>query len=107
MKRNYGLQRKSEVDPSVRRFFPWGLFLVLAALLLLGTCDIRAHAEEDVWACYGSARYQAMYSNWPTCDDFCGKVKSYMQMHTEAEARAAAAEKHLPEWLIKKAEKCL
>lgn len=92
----------------MKKYFPWSLFLAMAIIIVV-LCGLlrQARGEEDVWACYGSARYQAMSSNWPQCNEFCGKVKSYLQTHTEAEGRAKAAELHLPNWLIRKAEKCL
>jgi hypothetical protein len=36
----------------------------------------------------------------------CQFVRDYVRKHGEAEARAKAAELHIPEWLIKKAESC-
>ena len=101
--------RARDVDPKIRRFFPWALFLALATLLALGAMIVHAHGEEDVYACYGSSRYQAMSDAWPACDErtFCDKVKFYLQTHTEAEARAVAVEKHLPQWIVRKAERCV
>lgn len=95
-----------DVDPKVKRLFPWALFLVLTALLLVGSCSF-AHGESDVYACYGSGRYEAMQRGWPACNEMCGKLKAYLQGHSEAEARAKAAEMHLPKWIIRKAEACL
>lgn len=94
-----------DVDPKIKALFPWALFLVLA--LVLAFAATKVHAEEDLWACYGSGRYQAMSSAWPPCNEMCGKLKAYMQMHTEAEARAKAVEMKLPRWVIRKAERCL
>jgi hypothetical protein len=67
------------------------------------------YAEEDIWACYGSQRYEAMSSGWPACNErtFCDKLKVYLKNHTEAEARAEAVAKHLPQWVVRKAEKCM
>lgn len=98
-----------EVDPKVKRLFPWSLFLVLAALFLLATCKM-AKTEEDVWACYGSSRYEAMSSGWTPCNEMsglCVKVREFLQTHTKAEAYAVAAEKHIPQWIIRKAERCV
>lgn len=95
-----------DIDPKIKRLFPWGLFLAAAALLLLATCA-RAYAEKDVFECYGPARYQAMSSAWPPCNEICGQLKGYLQTHTEAEARAAAIEKHIPAWIVKRAERCI
>jgi len=93
-----------DVDPKIKRLFPWLLFLVLAAAFALAAT--RVHAAEDVYACYGSARYQAMSSAWPPCNEICGRLKAYLVSHTEAEARAEAVARHLPAWLIRKAEAC-
>jgi hypothetical protein len=56
-----------DVDPKIKRLFPWALFLVLAAAFAFAAG--RVHAEEDLYACYGSSRYQAMYSSWPECNE--------------------------------------
>ena len=67
-------------------------------------------AEADVWACYGSARYEAMSSAWTPCNEMselCLRVRNYLQSHTADEARATARAKHIPEWIIRKAERCL
>jgi hypothetical protein len=37
----------------------------------------------------------------------CDNLRSYLQSHTEAEARAEAVAKHLPQWVVRKAEKCM
>jgi hypothetical protein len=98
-----------DVDPKVKRLFPWALFLVLAALFAFAAT--RVHAEEDVWACYGSARYEAMSSAWTPCNEMsriCIKVREYIsQGHTIEEGRVLAQSKHIPQWIIKKAERCL
>ena len=94
---------------NVKNFFPWAILLVIAALFTLGACSI-AYAETDVWACYGSARYEAMSSSWTPCTEMsklCLKVREYLQSHTADEARATARAKHIPEWIIRKAERCL
>ena len=96
-----------DVDPKTKRFFPWALFLVIAGLLVLATC---AHAEEDVWACYGSQRYQAMSSGWVQCNEMstlCGRVRQYLNSHTVEEGRAEATRLNLPAWLRAKAERCV
>lgn len=96
-----------DIDPIVRKFFPWALFLVLALVLALGA---KAHGEEDVWACYGAQRYQAMSSAWPACNEMstlCLRVRQYLGSHTEAEGRAKAVELNAPAWLVRRAEKCI
>lgn len=97
-----------DIDPKIKALFPWALFLVLAALLLFMTG--RVHAEEDVWACYGSSRYQAMSSGWPQCNEMstlCLRVRQYLNSHTVEEGRAEADRIHLPQWLRTKAERCI
>lgn len=61
-----------DVDPCVRRFFPWALFLVLAAIFAFGAIR-AAHGEEDQWACFGAGRYDAMSRGLGKED--CPKVK--------------------------------
>lgn len=101
----------NKIDPGVKRFFPWALFLVLAALLAFAAS--RVHAEEDVWACYGSQRYQAMSSNWVQCNEMgrkgelCSRVEQYLLSHTVEEGRAEAAKNNVPAWLRAKAERCI
>lgn len=97
MKRNYGLKTK-EIDPAVRKFFPWGLFLALAVLFMLGSCMI-AHAQPSEPV---SEEPKPSYADWT-----CEKLRGWMSTHTEAEARAKAVEMHLPRWLVRKAEKCI
>jgi hypothetical protein len=85
---------------------------VLIAAVLIGAvllCLRHARAEEDVYACYGSSRYEAMYDAWPACNErtICDKVRFYLKGHSEAEARAKAVEMHLPKWMIHKAERCI
>lgn len=95
----------------IKRFFPWALFLVMAAILsLLAMCE-RAPAagkmpEPDVYTCYGGGRYEAMGEGWPGCDEWCGILKAYLTSHTEVEARALAVQKHVPAWIVRKLEKC-
>lgn len=96
----------SNIDPKIKRLFPWALFLALAAVLAIGACSL-AHAEADVFACYGAARYQAMSSAWPPCNEICGQLRAYLQSHTEAEARAQAVAKNIPQWIIRRAERCI
>lgn len=95
-----------DVDPSIKRLFPWALFLVLAGLFAIGAIAL-AHAEEDVYACYGPARYVAMSAAWPACAEICAATREYLKTHTIEEGRAEARTKHIPEWIIKKAERCL
>lgn len=68
-----------DVDPKIKRLFPWALFLVLAAIFAFAATRVRA--EADVWACYGSARYQAMSSDWPRCDKPGGRLAAYCLSH--------------------------
>lgn len=100
----------NEIDPTVKRFFPWALFLALAALCALGAITL-AHSEEDIWACYGSQRYQAMSSGWPPCNtpksELCQRVEQYLLGHTLEEGRAKAVELGVPAWLVRRAERCL
>jgi len=97
-----------DVDPKIKRLFPWALFLVLAALFAFAAT--RVHAEEDVWACYASQRYQAMSSGWPQCNEMselCSRVRQYLNSHTVEEGRAEAVRLNLPAWLRAKAERCV
>lgn len=99
-----------DVDPKVKRFFPWALFLALAALLAYGATKV--HAEEDVWACYNSQRYQAMSSGWPQCNELkksyiCGRVQQYLQSHTVEQSREEAKKQNVPAWLVAKMERCV
>lgn len=99
-----------DIDPKVRRFFPWALFLFLAALCFWGAIT-TAHGEQDIWACYGSARYQAMSAGWTPCNEMskmCVKVREYLaQGHTPEEGLALAKANNVPQWIINKAEKCI
>jgi hypothetical protein len=95
MKRNFGVKQKI-IDPAVKKFFPWALFLVVAALFMLGSCVI-AHSEEPV-----PKPTPLSYADWT-----CEKLRGYLATHSEAEARATAIEMHLPKWLVRKAEKCI
>ncbi len=106
------MMKLKDVPPSIRGLFPWALFLALAALLAIGAWAMArpAHADEDVWACYGAARYEAMSSGWTPCNEMnslCDKIRAYLITHSRAEARAEAIEKHVPQWIINKAERCL
>lgn len=97
-----------DVDPKVKRFFPWALFLALAALLVFASTKVRA--EEDVWACYNSQRYQAMSSGWPQCNELstlCSRVQQYLGSHTVEEGRAEAKKLNAPDWLVRRAERCI
>lgn len=87
--------RKDGIDPKIRRLFPWALFLFLAALFALGALS-EARGDD------AHPRQAASSWHW-TCDD----LRAYLSTHTEAEARAEAVARHLPQWLIRKAEKCL
>jgi hypothetical protein len=101
--------RYRDVDPKIKRFFPWSLFLIAALFFVLASVVV-GHSEEDVWACYGGGRYQAMSSGWPQCNEMstlCLKVREYLNTHTEEEGRAEAVAKHIPQWLIAKAERCV
>jgi hypothetical protein len=90
--------------------FPWVIFLMLTVLFLIGISRRHAHAEEDVWACYGSQRYQAMSSSWPACNEMstlCVRVQQYLQSHTVEEGRAEGVKLNIPQWLRSKAERCV
>lgn len=97
-----------DVDPKIKRLFPWALFLVVAALLLFAST--RVHSEEDIWACYGSQRYEAMSSGWPACNEpkseLCSRLHQYLLSHTVKEARAAAKANYIPQFMINRAERC-
>jgi hypothetical protein len=79
--------RVRDVDPKIKKLFPWSLFLTLALLFALGACSLARAADA-----------KPSYT--------CEWVRDYLATHTEAEARAKAAELHLPKWLVRKAEKC-
>lgn len=97
---------KKTIDPKIKRLFPWALFLVTAVVIFFAALA-TAHSEPDIWACYGSQRYQAMSSSWPPCTEVCGRVKAFVEQHGGAEgARAEAKRIGLPKWMIRKAEKC-
>jgi hypothetical protein len=87
-----------DVDPKIKRFFPWALFLVLAALFAVGACSM-AHAG-GLWP--REDKPSLSISDWT-----CERVRAYLATHTEAEARAQAAELHLPKWVIRRAERCV
>src|ERR1035437_8155174 len=103
----------------IKRLFPWLLLLGFAMVLMLTAVVGRAHAgferslppvEEDVWACYGAQRYQAMSSAWPACNEMstlCVRVQQYLQSHTVEEGRAEGAKLNIPQWLRNKAERCI
>jgi hypothetical protein len=71
------------IDPSVKKFFPWALFLALALMFSILAAR-TARSEGDVWACYGSARYQAMSSEWPQCNKPGGRLAAFCQAHPKA-----------------------
>lgn len=93
--RNRCYEMCNPIDPGVKKFFPWSLFLVMAVVLFLGAMKL-AHGEEAIVV------KKPSWSDW-TCDN----LRTYLATHTEAEARAQAALMHLPKWVIKRAEKCL
>lgn len=82
------------IDPKIKRLFPWGLFLFLA-FIFAGLAISRAHGEEV-------RKPPSTWSSWS-----CDMVKSYLTTHTIAEARAEAVAHHVPQWIIRKAEKCI
>jgi hypothetical protein len=90
MKRNFGVRQR--IDPKVRAFFPWALFLVFAILFALAAMATGAHAAD---------------APQPSMGWTCETVRQYLLTHTEAEARAKAVELHLPKWLVRRAEKCI
>lgn len=65
MKRNFGFKGE-EIDPGVRRFFPWALFLVCAILFGIAAHYIAKPTIDD-YACYGRDQYQAMWDQKPPC----------------------------------------
>ena len=65
MKRNFGFP-KPPVDPKVKQFFPWALFLVCAMLFAIAAHYIAKPTIDD-YACYGTQQYQAMWDNKPPC----------------------------------------
>lgn len=88
---------------------PWVIFFSLAVLFLIGVSR-RAHAEEDIWACYGAQRYQAMSSTWPACNEMstlCVRVQEYLQSHTVEEGRIEGTKLGIPQWLRNRAERCI
>lgn len=85
-----------DVNPNIKRYFPWALFLVLAALISLGACSL-ARGDEIV-----PPKPAFSVADWT-----CEKLRAYLSTHTEAEARAQAVEMHLPKWFIRKAERCI
>lgn len=108
-------------DPTVAKFFPWALFLVLAILFSLGALRYAHGADlsdADKPPCYGETVDDHHYTAWPECrkpqpkpkptwsEYTCATVRDYLLTHTEAEARAKAVELHLPAWVVKRAEKC-
>jgi hypothetical protein len=98
-----------EVDPKIKSLFPWLLFLLLAVVLLLASTQV--HSEEDGYACYGAGQSEAMSSGLPPCDQLkatlCDRVRAFLSTHTEAEARAEAEARHIPNWIIRRAERCV
>jgi hypothetical protein len=103
--------RYKDVDPKMKRFFPWALFLAAAIMLALAAMAVHAEAEEDIWACYGPARYEAMSSGFTPCTEMskiCVKVREFLASgHTVEEGRAIAVAKNIPEWIVRKAERCI
>ncbi len=124
--------RVRDVPPSIKRFFPWSLFLIAAAVLGYLAFINRAHGREFNYECFGAGRYDAMSRGFgpedcpkkgeefdsrdghyrkpakPSWADYtCAKLHSYLAEHSEAEARAKAIELHLPQWVVRRAEKCI
>jgi hypothetical protein len=88
------MMRVRDVDPRIKRCFPWALFLALAVVLAISACSLRsARGGEKPW--FNPAEWT------------CEKLKGYLATHNEAEARAKAAELHLPKWIIRRAERCV
>lgn len=100
-----------DVDPKIKQLFPWALFLALAVLLFLASMVVHARADEDVWACYGPARDEAISMGMTPCNEMskiCVKVREFLASgHTVDEGRALAAEKHIPKWIVARAERCV
>lgn len=65
MSRNFGHPSK-DVDPKVKQFFPWALFLVVAIVFGIAATYIHKPTVDD-YACYGRDQYQAMWDNKPIC----------------------------------------
>jgi hypothetical protein len=102
-----------DVDPKIKRLFPWTLFLALAVVLCMASMIVHARGADlpDVWACYGPARDEAMAAGMTPCNqmsNLCVKVREFLASgHTIEEGRALAEAKHFPKWIIARAEKCV
>lgn len=70
----------NDIDPKIKRLFPWGLFLTVA--VILATCAMLRQAHGEPYACFGSGRYAAM-SDGITCDDPRAKSRPYYFGQTE------------------------
>jgi hypothetical protein len=107
------MMKSKDVDPKIKRLFPWTLFLALTVLLLLASMVVNARGADmqDVWACYGRAREEAISMKLTPCNEMsqiCVKVREFLSSgHTIEEGRALAIEKHIPGWIIAKAERCV
>ena len=80
----------------MKRYFPWGMFLIVAVLFALAAMMLPAHGmgwfkDPDPYSCYGAARYQAMYDGAPTC---------------LAKQRCAWVRAHFNEWIVNHIGNC-
>lgn len=64
MSRNFGHPRKDDIDPKVKQFFPWALFLVCAGLLGLAAYWT---GERNTYECYAQPG-QAIFDGAPPCN---------------------------------------
>lgn len=58
------MTRKNDIDPAVKRFFPWALFLVCALVLGISAYWVGL---PNTYACYASPG-QAIYDGAPPCN---------------------------------------
>lgn len=106
MKRNWGIPQRETVT-KLRPLFPWSLFLVVSVILLaLASCGAKAYDNTlppmiDILPPEPTKAPAVSWADWS-----CDKLRVYMTTHTEDEARAQAIALHLPQWLIRKAERC-
>jgi hypothetical protein len=64
------MMKYKDVDPRIKRLFPWSLFLLVATLFLLASCEMaRAHPDQ------------------PTCDEVVKRVGMKPLWLAERQAR--------------------
>jgi hypothetical protein len=105
MSRNWGIPQRATVK-ALRPFFPWSLFLTVSIILFaLASCGAKAYDPDNLPPMLPSSqdgdKPSASWTDWS-----CDKLRAYMATHTVEEAQAKAVELHLPQWLVKKAERC-